>query len=46
VIVVSADVQKSTAQMVMAAGANRFLPKPTSADELVAAITAVARNTV
>lgn len=46
VIVVSADVQKSTAQRVMAAGANRFLPKPTSADELVAAITALAGNAI
>ena len=38
VIVVSADVQRSTEQGVMAAGAARFLGKPTSAEQLTSAI--------
>jgi two-component system chemotaxis response regulator CheY len=38
VIVVSADVQRSTEQSVMAAGAARFLGKPTNGDRLVSAI--------
>ena len=38
VIVVSADVQRSTEQTVMAKGAARFLAKPANADQLVAAI--------
>jgi two-component system chemotaxis response regulator CheY len=38
VIVVSADVQRSTAQLVAAAGAIRFLGKPVSPDGLLAAI--------
>ena len=44
VIVVSADVQKSTAQSVMEAGASQFVAKPASADALVAAVTAVQRG--
>lgn len=42
VIVVSADIQKSTAQAVMSAGASQFVPKPASAEDLLAAITALA----
>jgi two-component system chemotaxis response regulator CheY len=38
VIVVSADVQRSTEQSVMATGAARFLAKPANADRLLAAI--------
>lgn len=38
VIVVSADVQRSTEQSVMALGAERFLGKPANADQLVAAV--------
>jgi len=38
VIVVSADVQRSTEQTVMANGAARFLAKPANADQLAAAI--------
>ena len=38
VIVVSADVQRSTEQRVMAAGAVRFLGKPASGERLVSAI--------
>ena len=41
VIVVSADVQRSTEQSVKAAGAERFLAKPASAEQLVAAISDV-----
>ncbi|MDB4916997.1 MAG: response regulator receiver [Gemmatimonadetes bacterium] len=41
VIVVSADVQKSTEQEVMEAGARRFLHKPASPDALVAAVSDV-----
>ena len=41
VIVVSADVQKSTEQAVMASGARRFVRKPASPEDLVAAVTAV-----
>src|ERR1700754_3846788 len=33
VIVVSADIQKSTSQAVMAAGASQFVPKPASAED-------------
>lgn len=40
VIVVSADVQRSTEQTVMASGANRFVAKPANAEQLVAAVTA------
>lgn len=38
VIVVSADVQKSTEQAVLDGGASRFLHKPANANELVSAI--------
>lgn len=38
VIVVSADVQRSTEQSVMALGAERFLGKPANADQLTAAV--------
>ena len=41
VIVVSADVQRSTEQAVLSGGANRFLHKPARADELLAAVTDV-----
>ena len=39
VIVVSADVQRSTEQAVMAAGADRFLAKPAKAGQLTSAIS-------
>jgi two-component system chemotaxis response regulator CheY len=39
VIVVSADVQRSTEASVMAAGAARFVGKPAQADALVSAVT-------
>lgn len=42
VIVVSADVQRSTAQGVMAAGASRFVPKPATAEDLLSAVGALA----
>jgi len=38
VIVVSANVQRSTEQTVMATGAARFLAKPANADQLLAAV--------
>jgi two-component system chemotaxis response regulator CheY len=38
VIVVSADVQRSTEQAVMAAGAARFVGKPAQADVLLSAV--------
>lgn len=38
VIVISADVQRTTAQLVTEAGAYRFLGKPASRDEVLAAI--------
>jgi two-component system chemotaxis response regulator CheY len=38
VLVVSADVQRSTAQLVSDAGALRFLGKPAAPDELVQAV--------
>ena len=41
VIVVSADVQSSTAKLVETAGGARFLGKPVQADELLSAIDAV-----
>jgi two-component system, chemotaxis family, chemotaxis protein CheY len=41
VIVVSADIQRTTEQSVMALGAERFLAKPAKADQLVATITDV-----
>lgn len=40
VIVVSADIQRSTAKQVAAAGAFRFLAKPADADELLEAVGA------
>lgn len=43
VIVVSADVQRTTEQMVMDAGASRFIGKPASEPVLLAAITELAR---
>jgi two-component system chemotaxis response regulator CheY len=42
VIVVSADVQKSTEQAVMTAGASKFVPKPANAPQLVAAVAELA----
>ncbi len=41
VIVVSANVQRSTEQAVAEGGANRFLHKPANAQELVAAVDAL-----
>jgi two-component system chemotaxis response regulator CheY len=41
VIVVSADVQRSTAQMVADAGALRFIGKPVAPDELLQAVRAL-----
>lgn len=41
VIVVSADVQRSTAGIVLEAGARRFLGKPVGADDLLGAVEAV-----
>jgi CheY-like chemotaxis protein len=41
VIVVSADVQRSTEQMVMEGGASRFLGKPVADDGLLRAVTEV-----
>ena len=40
VIVVSADIQRSTGAQVAAAGAFRFLAKPADADELMEAVNA------
>jgi two-component system chemotaxis response regulator CheY len=44
VIVVSADIQRSTAQAVMTAGASQFVPKPASAEDLVTAVNALTEN--
>ena len=41
VIVISADVQRSTADAVTAAGAERFLAKPANAEQLLGAVTDV-----
>lgn len=41
VVVLSADVQRSTEEAVMTAGARRFLGKPANADQLVKTIDAV-----
>lgn len=41
VIVVSADVQRSTAELVRAAGALRFVGKPVAPADLLAAVSAV-----
>jgi two-component system, chemotaxis family, chemotaxis protein CheY len=46
VVVVSADVQKSTATAVLEAGAVSFLGKPATAEELLAAIRAALEETV
>jgi two-component system chemotaxis response regulator CheY len=45
VVVVSADIQRTTEQTVMANGARRFLAKPVSAETLVAAVTELATET-
>lgn len=42
VIVLSADVQKTTDEAVMSAGAMRFLAKPANPDQLVNTVAAVA----
>jgi two-component system chemotaxis response regulator CheY len=44
VVVVSADVQRSTAASVLAGGAQRFLAKPANEDELVATIAELTRD--
>jgi two-component system chemotaxis response regulator CheY len=41
VIVVSADVQRSTEQAVLAGGAERFLAKPATAEHLLATVASV-----
>ncbi len=41
IIVVSADVQRSTTDRVRAAGARRFIGKPAAPEELVATVNAV-----
>jgi len=41
VVVVSADVQRSTAESVMAEGASRFLPKPANASDLTSTVAAL-----
>ena len=41
VVVISADVQRSTSHRVAEAGALRFLGKPVSADELLATVSAL-----
>ncbi len=41
VIVVSADVQRSTEQAVKSGGANRFLAKPANPDQLLSAVSEV-----
>jgi two-component system chemotaxis response regulator CheY len=43
VIVVSADVQRSTEKAVMEAGAERFVAKPANAEQLVGAVADVVR---
>lgn len=44
VIVVSADVQRTTEQAVLAGGADRFMSKPASADQLLSAVAEVLRE--
>lgn len=44
VIVISADIQRSTEQLVADAGALRFLGKPAAPDELLAAVSALAQG--
>ncbi len=46
VIVVSADVQRTTEEAVMAGGAARFVRKPATADQLVGAVDDVLRGLV
>ncbi|HEY4215793.1 MAG TPA: response regulator [Gemmatimonadaceae bacterium] len=41
VVVVSADVQKSTAEAVFAEGASRFLPKPANAADLTSTVSSL-----
>ena len=45
VIVVSADVQKTTSHAVLEAGASQFVHKPASADDLVAAVSTLVGET-
>lgn len=45
VIVLSADVQKTTEEAAMTAGARRFLAKPANPDQLVKAVGAVMAET-
>ncbi len=44
VIVVSADVQRTTEQAMLAGGADRFMSKPASADQLLSAVAEVLRD--
>lgn len=44
VIVVSADVQRTTEQAMLAGGADRFMSKPASADQLLSAVAEVLRG--
>lgn len=46
VIVLSADVQRTTEEAVMAAGARRFLSKPANAEQLVKTVVAVAGDSL
>lgn len=41
VIVISADVQRSTSESVLAEGADRFLAKPANAEQLVATVAEI-----
>ena len=41
VIVLSADVQRTTEEAALSAGARRFLPKPANAEQLVKTVSAV-----
>ena len=45
VIVLSADVQRTTEEAVMTAGARRFLPKPANPEHLVKTVGAVVGDT-
>ena len=45
VIVLSADVQRTTEEAAMTAGARRFLAKPANAEQLVRTVTAVVSET-
>jgi two-component system chemotaxis response regulator CheY len=44
VIVLSADVQRTTEEAVMNAGARRFLPKPANPDQLTRTVDAVVQS--